>query len=86
MDDVRDIKALCLGNPENFLWCSTTSEMQEVRNIFYSIKKLQYADKPDYDYIRNQLNSLLQKEKMKNSLTYLETRESIGVLFLYNIT
>lgn len=80
MDEVRDIKTLCFNDPENHLWRTTTSEMQEVRNIFYKIKELQYADRPDYDYIRDQLTILLQKEETKNPLALLDTRESVSVI------
>lgn len=67
MDEVKIMKAWCLSDPEHNLWCSTTRNMPEVRNIFYKIKQLQFADRPDYDYIREQLNTLLQKEEGTNS-------------------
>lgn len=62
MDDVRDIKAKCLADPERFLW-RATANTPEVKSIFYMISKLRYSDKPDYGFIRGQLNVLLQKEE-----------------------
>ena len=54
MDEVKAIKTQCLDNPERLLW-NATKNIQEVKNIFYHLKKLEYKDKPDYEYIRNQL-------------------------------
>lgn len=72
-----------MANPETRLWRTTTSGMPELREIFYSILQLQYADRPDYDYIRKQLEILLQKEEQKeHSQTSLETRTSSGVWLL----
>lgn len=66
MDLVRDMKTWCLTNPENYLWRGPTRNMQEVHNIFYKINELQYKDKPDYEYIHEQLTLLLQKEECTN--------------------
>lgn len=82
MDEVRDIKAQCLTDPEKLLWRTTTNGMQEVRNIFYKIQQLTYSDRPDYNYIREQLNTLLQKEETKYSQTSSDTRETVTVLLL----
>jgi len=62
MDEVRDTKAWCLENPSTYLWC-TTKNIPEIHNIFYKIKQLKYSDRPDYNYIREQLITLLQKEE-----------------------
>ena len=79
MNEVGDIKAKALSDPENFLWKSNTREMKEVRNIFNKIKELGYSDRPDYDFIKGQLNILLLKEEAKCSL--YDTRETITVFF-----
>ncbi len=79
-DEVRDVKAKCLADPKTYLWCTTTSGMPEVQNIFYSIQKLQYVDRPDYAYIRAQLLGLLQREEAKElSQRSLDTRGSSTV-------
>ena len=67
VDEVRDMKTRCLADPENLLWKTTTAEIPEVRNIFESIKRLQYSDRPNYEYIEKQLQSLLQRETTKDS-------------------
>lgn len=82
MDEVRDIKAQCLADPEKLLWRTTTSGMQEVHNIFYNLQQLKYSDRPDYNYIKEQLNSLLQKEEAKYSQAFSDTRETITVFLL----
>ena len=47
MDEVKDIKTRCLGSPDRLLW-DKTKNIEEVKNIFYYIKKLKYSDMPDY--------------------------------------
>ena len=84
MDEVRDIKAKCLADPEQYIWRTTTVNMPEVRAIFYKIKELQFSDRPDYVFIRNQLNILLQKEGGHCVPPSIETQSSSIVLF--NIT
>jgi len=54
-DEVKDIKSRCLGNPEKFLWITTTRNLQQVKDIFYHLKNLEYYDVPNYAYIRNKL-------------------------------
>lgn len=80
MDEVRNMKAWCLSDPENCLWCSTTKNMQEVRNIFYKLKQLQYSDRPDYDYIRDQLTTLLQKEEGTHPSVDIKTSATVNFL------
>lgn len=75
MDEVGSLKAWCMENPEASLWCGTTRNMPEVRSIFYRIKQLRFADRPDYDYIRDQLTTLLQKEEGTQSS--LDTKTSL---------
>ena len=58
IDDVKLIKAKCIAEPEKYLWKTTTREMTEMKNIFYSISELRYADRPDYKFIQEQLSSL----------------------------
>lgn len=64
-DDVRDVKTKCFADPEKNLWKTTTAKIQEVKNIFYCLTKLNYVDRPDYEYIRQQLFSILQNEEVK---------------------
>ncbi len=64
-EQVRDVKTRCLANPESLLWKTTTAGVDQIQQIFYSIKKLGYADRPDYELIRQQLLGLLQHEEDK---------------------
>jgi len=44
-----------------------------MRNIFYAINSLKYEDKPNYAYIRQQLDSILNTETQKElSLTSIK--------------
>lgn len=61
MDEVKAEKQLILSMPERFLWKGC--EIQEVRNIFYSIKSLKYADRPDYEFIREEISRIVFKKK-----------------------
>eukprot|EP00826_Nyctotherus_ovalis_P036231 TRINITY_DN3198_c0_g1_i11.p3 TRINITY_DN3198_c0_g1~~TRINITY_DN3198_c0_g1_i11.p3 ORF type:complete len:101 (-),score=27.61 TRINITY_DN3198_c0_g1_i11:250-552(-) len=72
MDEVKEMKAWCLEEPENYLWCGSTRRLQEVRNIFHSIRGLKYGDRPDYKYVREQLKTLLQREEATCSPTIRE--------------
>ena len=79
-DDVKEIKAKCLSNPEKNLWKSVTKNMEEVKNIFNSIKDLKYEDKPDYEYIKNQIKTLHAKVSLnpvKNTISISNTKYSI---------
>ena len=79
VDEVKEIKEKCLADPDKHIWRTTTSSMQEIKNVFYQISSLQYADRPNYAFIREQLISLLQKEEAKeHSLPSLDTRASVG--------
>ncbi len=69
VDEVRDIKAKCLADPENQLWKTTTASIPEVRNIFYSLSALKYEDRPDYEYIQSQLQQILDREVTKTAPT-----------------
>ena len=62
MDEVKDIKTKCLKNPEKYLW-QKTKNLKEVKNIFYYLKKLTYADQPNYDYIKQQLISIYENNQ-----------------------
>lgn len=78
MDEVRNIKAWCLSDPETHLW-NVTRKMKEVKNIYDSINQLKYCDKPNYEYIQEQLNILLSKEATIPPT--LDTHESLAVIF-----
>ena len=69
VDEVRDIKAECLTDPQHKLWKTTTANLVEVKNIFDSLQKLQYGDKPDYYYIQAQLQQMLDRELNKTLTT-----------------
>jgi hypothetical protein len=60
MEEVKNIKIECLGNPREKLWIET-SKIEEVRVIFNHLNSLQYKDKPNYALIRNQLKSISLK-------------------------
>lgn len=80
VDEVKEIKTRCLADPEKHIWRTTTLGMVELRHIFYHIARLQYSDRPDYGYIRDQLNALLQKEEVKEqSVRSIDTRTSVSV-------
>jgi hypothetical protein len=57
---VKKIKTQCLEDPEKYLWIAT-KDIQEVKNIFYHLKKLNYADRPDYEFIKNELKNIFLK-------------------------
>lgn len=79
-DDVRESKSKCLNAPETYLW-KATAGMQEVKDIFWSIKRLRYADRPDYKFVRQKLAALLKNEKCgKDTKPYA----SISVYLLSN--
>lgn len=75
MDEVKHIKTECLNNPEEKLWI-VTKDIEEVKNIFYHLKALSYKDVPDYQFVRNQLKSILAKniEIPSNYLNQLVTQ------------
>mmetsp|Transcript_12554 Transcript_12554/g.12349 ORF Transcript_12554/g.12349 Transcript_12554/m.12349 type:complete len:197 (-) Transcript_12554:1194-1784(-) len=60
MDEVKNIKIECLGNPHEKLWHETKG-INEVKVIFDHLNRLQYADKPDYALIRNQLKNIITR-------------------------
>lgn len=66
MEQVKEIKTQCLEDPEKYLWV-VTKDVQEVKNIFYHLKKLNYSDKPDYDYIRNELKTIYLKNQLPHT-------------------
>jgi hypothetical protein len=81
-DEIKDIKEKCFNNPETFLWPNTIFNNEEVRNIFHAIKGLEYQDKPDYAYIRTQLLSMHNTQKLKeqtlaSTITIREKRKHI---------
>lgn len=60
MDEVKNIKIECLGNPTEKLW-HETKNYEEVKIIFDHLNRLQYKDKPDYELVRNQLKCIACK-------------------------
>jgi hypothetical protein len=60
MEEVKNIKHECLSKPEEKLWI-VTKDVIEVKKIFAHLKGLSYKDRPDYNFIRNQLRSILSK-------------------------
>ena len=69
MEQVKEIKTQCLEDPENFLWVAT-KDILEVKNIFYHLKKLNYSDKPDYDFIRNELKTIYLKNQFPQATMF----------------
>ena len=69
MEQVKEIKTQCLEDPEKYLWV-VTKDVQEVKNIFYHLKKLNYSDKPDYDYIRNELKTIYLRNQLPQSTPF----------------
>jgi len=65
-----------MKDPETHLW-RTTSKISELHSIFHKINQLKYEDKPDYEYMRDKLKFLQQKEEQ--SQPSLETGISSGV-------
>lgn len=61
VENAINVKTKCLENPEQLLWKTTTANIIQVRNIFNSIKSLEYGDRPNYEYIRAQLKELLEE-------------------------
>ena len=62
-EDVGAIKAMSLTEPEKYLWTNEHTRNLELKNIFKSINELTYPDRPNYEYIRQQLMDLLKKEQ-----------------------
>ena len=62
MDEVKGIKTQCLKNPEKELW-KKTQNLEEVKNIFKYLNRLKYVDKPDYNYIKEQLISIYENNE-----------------------
>lgn len=73
MDEVRDLKIKCLADPETLLWKTTTNGVQEIKNVFAYIKCLGYSDRPDYEYIRKELLSILEREESKEHSSLTKT-------------
>jgi hypothetical protein len=62
-----------LSHPDKFLWSSSTKEFPQIKTIFNHIKGLQYEDRPDYQFIRNELKSILHVRKLREQNTATET-------------
>ena len=61
---VKDLKEKCLKFPEKYLW-NFSENLDQVKNIFFHLKPLEYSDKPDYAYIKSQLQNILQNDFIK---------------------
>lgn len=55
MNEVKLCKEKCLADPDTHLWTEKTVDLPEIKDIYRSINKLEYKDKPDYQFIRNLL-------------------------------
>ncbi len=75
-EDVGSIKAMCLADPQKYLWTNPHTQQDELKNIFCSIQHLAYPDRPNYEYIHQQLVGLLTKERCEAELTH---PESVGL-------
>eukprot|EP00826_Nyctotherus_ovalis_P046663 TRINITY_DN5305_c0_g3_i1.p2 TRINITY_DN5305_c0_g3~~TRINITY_DN5305_c0_g3_i1.p2 ORF type:complete len:137 (-),score=15.15 TRINITY_DN5305_c0_g3_i1:187-597(-) len=71
------MKEQCLREPEKYLWAGTMGDGKEMRNIFYAIDALEYYDRPNYTYIREQLLSLLNIERKKEFVLDLPTKQVV---------
>jgi len=49
----------CLSDPERFLWTTQTKWKSQLSEIFNHIKGLAYEEKPNYEFVRNQLKGIL---------------------------
>lgn len=45
-----------MNDVENMLWTQETRDVPEIKDIYYSISKLNYKDKPDYAFMKEKLN------------------------------
>lgn len=61
------MKEICLCDPEKKLFLSTTKNKPEIVEIFRHLKLLNYEDRPNYSFIKIQLDSLRVQEINKNS-------------------
>jgi hypothetical protein len=58
---------MCLIDPEKKLLLNSTKNKPEIIEIFKHIKSLTYDDRPNYHFIKLNLDSLRSQELMKNS-------------------
>ena len=65
-EEIALIKEKSLEDPQKYLWTNENTKQPEVQNIFYSLQKLKNIyDRPDYQFIRQQLTEMLDKAKFE---------------------
>lgn len=52
-----------MKDPENKLWSKETEDIPEIREIWSSIKSLDYKDEPDYNFIRGKLKQIYERSQ-----------------------
>lgn len=52
-----------MKDPENKLWSKETEDIPEIREIWTSIKRLEYKDEPDYNFIRGRLKQIYERSQ-----------------------
>lgn len=57
------MKEECLKDPENKLWSKETEDLPEIKEIWSSIKRLEYKDEPDYNFIRGRLKQIYDRSQ-----------------------
>lgn len=57
-DQVRDLKQKAFQKPQKYLFPSLCKKFPQVQQIFDSIAKLKYPDKPDYAFVRAKLKEI----------------------------
>ena len=55
INQVKDLKNKCLRAPKRRLWVGPTKSITEMHSIFQHIDKLSYEERPDYNFIKQQL-------------------------------
>ena len=70
IDEIKECKKKCLDEPDKYLFLSSTKNNKEIYYIFEYIKNLKFETEPDYNYIKNQLSILKNKELQKILYNY----------------
>jgi hypothetical protein len=63
MNQVKEIKEVCIKDPENKLWSTETSDLPEIKDIYHHINELEYKDQPNYDFIRKKLKLIFERSQ-----------------------
>ena len=69
-EEIKECKKKCLDDPDKYLFLSSTKNIKEINNIFEYIKNLKFETEPDYNFIKNQLLILKNKEIQKILYNY----------------